>query len=103
MNEPSYEILYSFIKNHFGSELVESNKDLIQKVCEAKQKVDKIIYNMNLFVQNLVGIPRKEAALKILSNYKGQKTLLFLLFYMLDGQGINQESKKKLYNQILFK
>jgi hypothetical protein len=99
-NKPSYTDFYNYISATFDYELAEQCKGLVSQICDGYKEVLKIVVHMKGFVEPLKNLPRKDAALKILSAY-GETNRKSFCFNLLDSREIDNDGIKKLMFQVL--
>jgi hypothetical protein len=99
---PSYQEFYTYIVTTFDYELAEQCRGHISNISDGYKEVLKIIAHMKAFVEPLKALPRKDAALKILSAY-GETNRKSFCFNLLDGKELDGEAIKKLVFQVLKK
>lgn len=99
---PSYQEFYTYIVTTFDYELAEQVRGHISNISDGYKEVLKIIAHMKAFVEPLKQLPRKDAALKILSAY-GETNRKSFCFNLLDGKELDGEAIKKLIFQVLKK
>ncbi len=97
---PTYDDFYGYIGNTFDFELANQVQGSISKIADGYKEVLKIVSHMKSFVEPLKGLPRKDAALKILSSY-GETNRKSFCFNLLDGKELDGEAIKKLMFQVL--
>jgi hypothetical protein len=97
---PSYQDFYNYILTTFDYELAEYVRGSISNISDGYKEVLKIVSHMKSFVEPLKGLPRKDAALKILSAY-GETNRKSFCFNLLDGKELDGEAVKKLMFQVL--
>ena len=97
---PKYNDFYNYIQSTFDYELAEYCRGNISKICDGYKEVNEIVEHMKSFVEPLKILPRKDAALKILSSY-GETNRKSFAFNLLDGKELDGESIKKLIFQVL--
>lgn len=100
---PKYEEFYKIIETNFDFELAEQMKLDIYKLCDAREKVLKIIDNMKEFIRVIKNYEtRKEQAEMIMSSYGGgQNQRSSMLFNLLDSKEITQLQYIRLMHQCL--
>lgn len=84
----------------FDYECFKMVKDFASQICTAFNEVQTIVYNMKMFVLGLEGLSRKDAALKILNQFKENNQSSFV-FTLLDGKILDKVQLKKLLYQVL--
>lgn len=99
---PTYQDFYNYIATTFDYELAEQIRSNISKICDGYKEVFCIIAHMKSFVEPLKKLPRKDAAMKILSAY-GETNRKSFCFNLLDNRKLDGESIKKLIFQVLKK
>ena len=97
---PTYNVFYEYISTTFDYELAEQIRGNLSKICDGYKEVLCIVDHMKKFVAPLKGLPRKDAALKILSAY-GETNRKSFCFNLLDGKELDGEAVKKLMFQVL--
>lgn len=97
---PSYNDFYNRILSMFDYECANMARSIVSHICDTKKEIDKIVEHMKLFVEPLKSVPRKDAALKILSSY-GQGGRSGIVFTLLDNKPIGKDNWKKLIFQSL--
>jgi len=101
-NYPSYNEFYEYISTVFDFELAEQCKGFMSKISDGWKEVQKILDHMKSFVEPLKKLPRKDAALKIISSYGGENNNRSgFCFQLLDDKEIGGDSIKKLMFQVL--
>lgn len=96
----TFQIFYESIEKSFDFECANMAIPLVSKVIDAKKECDKIIEHMISFIEPLKNVPRKDAALKIMSSY-GKSIKSGLAFTLLDGKELKEKELKKLMEQLL--
>ena len=96
----TYNEFYQHIVDTFDYELAEMVRGFVSKVIDAKKETDKIINHMKEFVAPLMGLKRKDAALKIIGAY-GTTNRTGFCFTLLDGKPLGPEAVKKIIFQCL--
>jgi len=101
-NYPDYNTFYNYIGDTFDYELAETCRGHISRIADGYKEVLKIVAYMKEFVEPLKSVPRKNAALKILSSY-GNTNRSSFCFQLLDGKDLmaDREAIKKLLFQVL--
>jgi len=99
-NKPDYITFSKLIEEKFDHECMVMALGFVSKVSNAKEEIHQIIRHMELFVQPLKNIPRKEAASKVISAY-GNTNRAGYCFQILDGKPIDDKGYKKLLFQVL--
>jgi len=99
---PNYLDFYKEIEEQFDFELAEYCKGNLSKVCDAFKEVKMIEEGMRKFCSRILGLTRKEQALKIISSY-GNTNRANFCFLILDKSQLNDKATKKLIMQMLFK
>lgn len=97
--EPTYTEFYSYIETQFDFELAESCKSSMSRICEAMKEVRKIQAAMKAKADLLKDLPRKDAALRIVSEY-GPTNRSSMVFNYLDGKEMQVNEVKKLLYQV---
>lgn len=97
--KPSYIDFYNYIVNTFDYEIAEMARENISTICDSYKEVLKIVAYMKEFVTPLKNIPRKDAALKIISSY-GNTNRSGFLFKFLDSKELSDDDVKKLIFQV---
>ena len=100
--KPSYIDFYNYIVNTFDYEIAEMARENISTICDSYKEVLKIVAYMKEFVAPLKNIPRKDAALKIISS-DGNTNRSGFLFKFLDSKELSDDDVKKLIFQVLKK
>ena len=99
---PSYTDFYNYILTTFDYELANYCQGNISNICDGYKEVLKIIEHMKMFVEPLKTLPRKDAAMKIISSY-GETNRKSFCFNLLDSRELDGEAIKKLMFQVLKK
>jgi hypothetical protein len=101
-NYPDYNTFYNYIGDTFDYELAETCRGHISRIADGYKEVLKIVAYMKEFVEPLKRVPRKDAALKIISSY-GNTNRSSFCFQLLDGKDlmVDREAIKKLLFQVL--
>lgn len=99
---PKFEEFFYKVAENLDFEIAEQNRGNISRICNAAKEVENIIAGMGLFAGGLVGLSRKEAALKIVAAY-GDTNRASFIFQILDGKTLKDNSIKKLFWQVLKK
>lgn len=99
---PSYINFYNEVLVSFDYEIAEQSKSHISNICDAYKEVNKIVAHMEKFVLPLKALPRKDAALAIISSYGGESNnRAGFCFKLLDGKTLGGDDIKKLLFQVL--
>jgi hypothetical protein len=99
---PSYPDFEKKLVETFDYECFDMVRGFASQVVDAFKTVKEIESGMIRFVEPLKGIPRKDAALKILSDY-GETNRASFAFLLLDGKTLGVGEYKKLLWQCLKK
>lgn len=102
LNRPNYTDFYNEVLNTFDFEIANMAQGHMSNICDGHKEVLKIIVHMKSFVEPLKELPRKDAALKILSSY-GETNRKAFAFNLLDNKELDGEAIKKLIFQVLKK
>ena len=102
LNYPKYNDFYLYIAQTFDFELAKMSIPQISKCCDAYEKVQKIIFGMQVFIRDVLGhLPdRKSKALKIIESY-GITNRASFVFALMDKGSLEKENIKKLLFQVL--
>ena len=102
LNYPKYNDFYLYIAQTFDFELAKMSIPQISKCCDAYEKVQKIIFGMQVFIRDVLGhLPdRKSKALKIIESYSIINRVSFVFTLMDKGQ-LEKTAIKKLMFQTL--
>jgi hypothetical protein len=101
-NMPSYQTFEQFITSQFDWELWTQIRGDASRICEGYKEVLRMIEAMREFISPLKGIPRKNAAEKIIGSY-GKTNRASFCFKLLDGKELGKDDQKKLLYQVLKK
>lgn len=99
-NKPDFNGFLDRIEKDFDFECRKMSMPLVSKVCEAYRESLKIITGIKTFAEPLKSIPRKEAAMKVISSY-GKTIRASCVFKVLDGKEIDDKQLKTLIFQKL--
>jgi len=90
------------LSEHYDYETMLICQSHASKICDANKVVDKIVWGMKLFVdQVLKPLPsRKDQAKKVLDSY-GQTNRASFVFKLLDNNPLSNDELKKLLYQVL--
>jgi hypothetical protein len=97
---PDYNDFFRYIEQTFDYECAVVATGSISILADAKKEVDKIVEHMHKFASSVRELPRKEAALKIISAY-GKTSRSGFVFSILDGHGVDNDAYKKLFHQVI--
>jgi hypothetical protein len=101
---PSYNDFYNYIQTTFDYELAEYCRSNISNISDGYKEVQAIIAHMQMFVEPLKALPRRDAAMKIISSYGGaSNNRAAFCFKILDGKTLGGDDIKKLLFQTLKK
>ncbi len=100
-DKPDYTSFFNKLHTQFDYELACQVRGSISKICDAWKEVEKIINGITQFVSNLKGLPRKDAALKIISSYGKETGRTSMCFTLLDNKTLSDDQLKKLVYQVL--
>jgi hypothetical protein len=100
---PTFNKFYKTIEKNFDFELAEQMKGEISRLCNARNKVLKIVKHMKEFIRVIQGYDtRKEQAQTIMSSYGGgENSRASMLFTLLDGKELSKAQYTKLLHQCL--
>lgn len=98
--KPEYTEFLRLIESNFDYECMSYAMPMISKICDARKEVDKIIHHMKFFVENLIGLSRKDAAEDIKASY-GATNKTAIAFNLLDGKEVTNKQFKILIAQFL--
>lgn len=100
-NCPSHSDFSKKIAEITDWETVQEIQGDISKICDAWKNTQKIVSHMKSFVEPLKILPRKDAALKIISSYGKETNRSSFCFTLLDGKELSKDQTKKLLWQSL--
>jgi hypothetical protein len=103
MGKPSYQEFEKSLIEQFDYECFGMVRGFASQICESSKEVNQIILGMESFVAGLFNLPRKDAALKIISSYGKGNSRGSMCFTLLDRKPLHVDQLKKLYWQILKK
>lgn len=99
---PSYQDFENKLQNQFDYECWNMIRGYASLVCDEYKEVVKIVDHMKTFVEPLKSLPRKDAALKIISSYSGESNnRAGFCFKLLDNKTLQPDDIKKLMFQCL--
>lgn len=101
--KPSYQEFEKSLIEQFDYECFGMIRGFASQICESSKEVNQIILGMESFVSNLIGLSRKDAALKIISSYGQGNSRGSMCFTLLDRKPLHIDQLKKLYWQVLKK
>jgi len=101
-DRPKYLDFIKMLSEHYDYETMLICQSHASKICDANKVVDKIVWGMKLFVdQVLKPLPsRKDQAKKVLDSY-GQTNRASFVFKLLDNNPLSNDELKKLLYQVL--
>jgi hypothetical protein len=99
---PDYAVFSERIASVTDWETFQEVRGDVSKIIDAWKNVNNIVDYMKIFVQPLKSLPRKDAALKILSSY-GETNRSSFCFTILSGKELGPDQFKKLLWQSLKK
>jgi hypothetical protein len=99
---PPYQDFENKLQTQFDYECWNMIRGYASQVCDAYKEVLKIIAHMKEFTDPLKALPRKDAAMKIISSYGGESNnRAAFCFKLLDGKTLQSDDIKKLLFQCL--
>ncbi len=98
--EPDFEAFKLKVEQEYDFECMEMSEPVVKALSAAAVEMYKQIADAKAFVQPLIGLERKEAAMKILAHYNKSMVSGFC-FKFLDGKDLDVKSKEKLLEHIL--
>jgi hypothetical protein len=104
IGRPSFVEFQKYLNEAFDFEIASMAYGDCSRICDANKTVGAIVEGMQAIVARLVGRPRKDQAIEIVSSYGGEKNnRAGMVFKLLDGKELTSEDYKKLFLQILKK
>lgn len=100
-NCPSHSDFSKKIADITDWETVQEIQGDISKICDVWKNTQKIVSHMKVFVEPLKSLPRRDAALKIMSSYGKETNRSSFCFTLLDGKELSKDQLKKLLWQSL--
>ena len=97
---PAYVDFENKLTTQFDYECLQMVVPFMSRVVDAYKEVQAIKEGMVRFVEPLRGVPRKDAAQKIIAAY-GQTNRASFCFQLLDGKTLDADANKKLLWQVL--
>ena len=104
-DKPTYLECERMVTECFDWELFDQIRGDVSRISDAWKEVQMIVSKMQSFADDLnevLDLPRKDKALKIISSY-GQTNRASFVFKLLDGKSLSDDDLKKLLYQVLKK
>ena len=101
-DKPDFNIFKQKVEELYDWECVQMVIGHISNICDASRNVGQIIKGIENFINPLKALPRKDAAMAIMSSY-GSSGRSNMAFTLLDGKSLTSDQVKKLYWQVLKK
>ena len=100
--QPTFKSFEEKLIQQFDYECYGMVRGYASSICDASKQVGQIVEGITSFVNPLKSLPRKDAAIAIISSY-GTTGRSNMAFTMLDGKSLSADQVKKLYWQVLKK
>lgn len=97
---PSYPVFFQYLTDKFDFEIATMAQGHASRICDAMKEVNKIMAALFNCATECKGMPRKDAAAKILQAY-GSTGRSSIIFKLLDNKVVGADDWKKILYQVL--